>query len=749
MQIPVDELPDVAPRPAPTPVFSQQASGADFGAQAGQAWQQAGDRATAASTQWYDFASQRQANANELWANDANTQAMQQVAAHYGQFNALEGQAAVAALPQFQKDIQNTVQQALDNAPSDQARDMLSRSLRWIGDSYLRYGQSYADAQQRKWADDSLTASAATKANQAALAVNQPDAQIVPFIQSGAHDIASLYGPRYIANFSALSPDQQQAAIAANPAIGAKMADYQGAAWLSLIKLAAANGDLQRADGFLANHRDEMDSGSVLAAEQALKAQNIQFAAQGAGNQILGRMGVAVTPAGAQFQNAAAAPLSVDQMAAAIHGQESGGAATAPTSPDGAAGGWQITPATFQHYAQPGESLDNPADNQRVGQRIIADLWQKTGGDPARVAVGYFSGPGNIAPPGSPTPWIKDTTDSTGKSVSAYVGDVSGRLAKAGVLLTKAQALSEVDAQYGNNPQMAHAVRSYVNQQYTVANLTAQAQVQATKVAQDAAYDEYIKAAMSPGTDAAALVAKLATDPRFDGAGATREHLFDAIQSHGQGKAYGQAFYPLLQAVHSDGPDRITDPAQLLPKVNGQDLTLEGFDKLRGEISGQGTPQGAAEGQMVKGALAYLKHQISFAQDFGTVKIPDPQGEDLFNVGAVPAFYKAYEEGRNAGKTPYQLLSQDSPDWIVGKIATAYKRSPAQIAADRMNTANALSQAPGASAPNGAPSPFDLSTPQGVAAAYHAGRIPYDQARRTLIQLGVPTAAAPTAPIGP
>lgn len=112
----------------------------------------------------------------------------------------------------------------------------------------------------------------------------------------------------------------------------------------------------------------------------------------------------------------------------AIYGQESGGGRNTGTSVTGARGGMQIQPATFAQYAKPGENIDNPADNQAVGKRIIDDLSAKSGGDPARIAVGYFSGPGNIAPPGSPTPWKQDRADPTGKTVSSYVADVTKRM---------------------------------------------------------------------------------------------------------------------------------------------------------------------------------------------------------------------------------------------------------------------------------------------------------------------------------
>lgn len=112
----------------------------------------------------------------------------------------------------------------------------------------------------------------------------------------------------------------------------------------------------------------------------------------------------------------------------AIYAQESSSGKNPTTSVTGARGGMQIQPETFALYAKPGEKIDNPADNQAVGKRIIDDLSTKAGGDPARIAVGYFSGPGNIAPPGSPTPWKRDVADPTGKTVSSYVADITKRV---------------------------------------------------------------------------------------------------------------------------------------------------------------------------------------------------------------------------------------------------------------------------------------------------------------------------------
>ncbi len=127
------------------------------------------------------------------------------------------------------------------------------------------------------------------------------------------------------------------------------------------------------------------------------------------------------------YQSLGGAPPAV-AIANAIHMQESGGRANSPTSVDGAQGGWQITAPTFKQFAQPGERIDNAADNERVGRRMIAKYAADYANDPARVAVAYFSGPGNVSAPGSPTPWKGDLADGNGTTTSSYVAGVQRRM---------------------------------------------------------------------------------------------------------------------------------------------------------------------------------------------------------------------------------------------------------------------------------------------------------------------------------
>lgn len=107
--------------------------------------------------------------------------------------------------------------------------------------------------------------------------------------------------------------------------------------------------------------------------------------------------------------------------------QESSGGKTAPDNP------FQIQQGTFNQYAKPGESWSNVADRNTVAQRVLDTYSQRYGGDLGRIATAYFSGEGNVAPLGSPTPFLRNVSDRNGKSVASYVGDILGRAGNSGM----------------------------------------------------------------------------------------------------------------------------------------------------------------------------------------------------------------------------------------------------------------------------------------------------------------------------
>ena len=104
----------------------------------------------------------------------------------------------------------------------------------------------------------------------------------------------------------------------------------------------------------------------------------------------------------------------------AVRGHEGGGPGV--VSPQGAEGPGQVMPGTFQQYAQPGERIGNSKDNVEVSNRILRQSYEKYGGDVPRMATDYFSGAGNVAPPGSPTPWKQNRSD-VNEPVSCLCGE--------------------------------------------------------------------------------------------------------------------------------------------------------------------------------------------------------------------------------------------------------------------------------------------------------------------------------------
>jgi hypothetical protein len=500
---------------------------------------------------------------------------------------------------------------------------------------------------------------------------------------------------------------------------------------------------------------DLLDPATRMELYERAKAKSLDIQAIQAGDQYLGRDPAGKPPVPAM-------PVGIDQMTGAIKGQESGGAANPPTSVNGAVGQFQITPATFAQYAKPGERIDNPADNAAVGQRIITDLWDRTDGDPARIAVGFFSGPGNIAPPGYSTPWLKDTVDGNGKSVSSYVGDVMHRLGRGDVLHDKAMTLAAIDRDYKDNPELARKIKTYVTGQEAIANTEALAQAQQKKDAEEASADAIVKATLKPNLtadDVANIQQQIRTDPNLTST--RRESLWKNLEGQlkagaaGDTQHYGPAYWDTFSKIHApDGdPAKITDPAQLDAMGPTGQLTMAGIDKLRAEIAAKRTPEGEAEAEMRKTLFTAAKQQISGSGGFLNLK--DPKGEEIFLKWLAGA-YQQIEAGKKAGKTAAQLYSPDSPDYV-GKSIGGFVRSDAQkmhdlMEANRGDTGGDTTAQPGTQP---AAAPIDLSTEQGIRAAWQAGRITQETLYSSLLRLGLirpgsPGAAAqPTAPEAP
>lgn len=104
-------------------------------------------------------------------------------------------------------------------------------------------------------------------------------------------------------------------------------------------------------------------------------------------------------PGGSPFEAALQAEGvtgKVADIARSIYQQESGSGKNTKTSNAGAVGGMQIIPATFSRMADKGWAIDNPEHNARAGVRYIKTLHEKSGGDAALTAAGYYGGEGGM-----------------------------------------------------------------------------------------------------------------------------------------------------------------------------------------------------------------------------------------------------------------------------------------------------------------------------------------------------------------
>lgn len=330
-------------------------------------------------------------------------------------FLGTQGQDAMRAWPDTGKRIDEIDKEIAAGLRSPQAQRMYSRSARAYRNSALTQGASHADAQAKNWY---TAVNSATAVNQITDIANHYDDE-----EAVLHYTEDLVSAR-IKNL-------QLAGNANDPALfKATIERAWQDALVAQVKAMAVKEPAKALE--LLDKRRAIAGAQYDELSNAVRARADQQIGLGVAEKVIeqttAKAATPTAPDAGQAPTVAGEKPDALRVAAAIHAQESGGSATAATSVAGARGGWQIMPATFARYAREGEKIDDPADNATVGQRIVGDLYDKTGGDPARIAVGYFSGEGNISAPGSATPWINDVKDATGKSVSSYVEDVVGRL---------------------------------------------------------------------------------------------------------------------------------------------------------------------------------------------------------------------------------------------------------------------------------------------------------------------------------
>lgn len=333
----------------------------------------------------------------EIAADDANNTFIDGASQIRARVQALSGRAAMDAIPQAQEDLEQLYEKthgSLYTTESQLNFEQISRRYRSAITSEI---QDYGAAQTKIYGRETNNASIQLAKNSAAAAQLRGDGDGL------AHSLDMLrtaYGKN--ANLEGLDDTGKQAAML--------QADRDFA--VSRINAAVDQDPTVALNIYKANMQ-------VLAGSPELDSLWPKLSA-GVAKQLGISLGTPTKPVSGKPQ----------EMRQAIWGQETGNNSNAPTSTAGAVGPGQVKPDTFARFAKPGEKITDPDANRAVSGRYIDYLsaLPNVQGDPARVAVGYFSGEGNIAAPGSATPWKADKKDTNGKTTSSYVQDVLGRL---------------------------------------------------------------------------------------------------------------------------------------------------------------------------------------------------------------------------------------------------------------------------------------------------------------------------------
>ena len=402
---------------------------------------------------------------------------------------------------------------------------------------------------------------------------------------------------------------------------------------------------------------------------------------------------------------------------------------------------YQIQASTFARFKQGGEDFNNPADRDTVAKRFIDHLQDRYPGDVPRQAVAYFSGEGNVNPDfTSPTPWINGArTDANGKTVQSYVSDIQKRVGSDPVNDSSYLPSLRADAvqrvmQLTDDPRVQRVALARISQQFTAAQVAADQTRAAKKDASDAAANGYMTKILTKkgGPD---IVNQIGNDPAL--AWEDKEKLNQAFLKYASdpdkaAQSFGDGFwgaYKQVTAAEGD-PDRIGSIQPLLNRAGPDgDLTLSGVQKLNQIMKDLKSPDNAWKANMERHALDSAKRALSFEDDTGLLKIADPKGMNRFDSGFIPAFWNTYEKGLAEGKSPYQLLSQDSKDYIVGDLIKTYKRPDAEELQDRIEAGDEAVK-------DTNNEPIDLKSAPGIAKAFRAGRVTREQAQQAAIDGG-------------
>jgi hypothetical protein len=175
-------------------------------------------------------------------------------------------------------------------------------------------------------------------------------------------------------------------------------------------------------------------------------------------------------------------------------------------------------------------------------------------------------------------------------------------------------------------------------------------------------------------------------------------------------------FRALFDRIHlPDGdPKKILDDNELNEYVVKGLLDYDDLNNLRGEVQGRKTEQGRVESDLRASVLKSAEDMLVKRDKL--TGIADPDGEEQY-LRFKTMFYSEFDRQRKEGKSPLDLLSPDSPDYL-GKHIRPFVKTPQQMLKDGMRRLKPIASPAPEGTPSATPDPKTARLPKESAADY-------------------------------
>jgi len=716
-----DVAPTVNPSGAPSGDFEHIEAGPEhFGGLIGQSEQKLGAGVTQTGEAGLGVLTQYQGMLNETMSTNAETSYMTDLGKLTGAYRSKEGLDAVAAQPQYQKDVADLRQQYLKTLPTFGAQRAFNLlALRHEG--YALQDSATYSADQLKKADlySANSSSAVAIASAGSLDVAQNDERFQD--QLHAIDFATRRAMQNQGWGSVMHEDQdhnltfddspqgQQAKTVYDQTNGKAIA----MAYENRFKV-LADQNVVNAYNLYQKNRDKIPGQAQVELDQFFTPKIRDAQVRTVATGVLSNVGSAYQRSqGYQpLIQAAGAKYGVDPGILTRQGMQESGFRDL-TSKTGAQGISQFEPGTAARYDvnvhDAGSSIDGQA-------HYMSDLLKQFNGNYGLALAGYNWGEGNVAkwiasganPAAMPAETRNYIQSITGQPVETWITgqgklsaappvDTTSRMSQADYYRVNYQSIldetrQQAEAIHPDDPRFVDMSVARVEQQI---NGVIKQQELSYKADSDLVQKAFNGGFLQNGQRPASIDQMIGGNPEVKAAWErmqinnplaaqqieTRILTANSREGNHDVKTYGPGFYDLFRQVHAPegDPNRITNPQQLWSHIGPKgDLTVSGLEKLTSEIEAKRSPEGAAEAEMKKQFLANARAQIT-GTDEG-LHIKDPKGDELY-LKFLAQVLPAYDAGRKEGKSPTQLLNPDSPDYI-GKTISGFKRPMSQWYSD-------------------------------------------------------------------